>query len=73
MRTLLWIFGTLLGRSWLIVCGVAIGLLARYYFPPTSTAKSTAIVDVKAKNYYDANEHLVQAKSADEANSRTQP
>ncbi|MBL8890123.1 MAG: hypothetical protein JNL67_09100 [Planctomycetaceae bacterium] len=72
MRTLLWIFGTLLSRSWLVICGVGIGLLARNYFPPTATT-STVIVDPKAKAYYDSIEYLVEAKPAAEVEPSAKP
>jgi len=53
MRALVWIFGTLLSRSWLIIAGVMLGLLARQYFPPTASLGEAPIADPKAKAYYD--------------------
>lgn len=53
MRTIVWILGTLLNRSWLIAAGVLLGLLARQYLAPTTPAGDAQIVDAKAKAYYD--------------------
>ncbi|MBL8855859.1 MAG: hypothetical protein JNK57_17960 [Planctomycetaceae bacterium] len=70
MRTLLWILGTLLGRSWLIVIGVALGLLARQYFPPTATLGEPEIFSPDAKAYYDSVQELANPRARSQTETR---
>lgn len=52
-RAIWWILLTLLRRSWLIIAGVLLGLLARATFPPTSPDPSSQILDPAAKAQFD--------------------
>lgn len=68
MRTLIWIFGTLLRRSWLIVIGIALGLLARQYIPQSTSLGQPQIVDPYAKAYYDSvSETVLSSRSSEPA------
>jgi hypothetical protein len=53
MRTLWWIFITLLRRSWLIVAGVILGLIARTALPTTTGEPGSAILNPAAKAQFD--------------------
>jgi len=53
MRAMWWIIKTLLLRSWLVVAGVAVGLLARIYLPTAEMQRSNGVVIPAAKQYYD--------------------
>jgi len=53
MRVIFWIIQTLFLRSWLIIAGVALGLLARSLFPTAEINGLRNPVDPRAKSYYD--------------------
>jgi hypothetical protein len=53
MRTLWWIFITLLRRSWLIVAGVILGLIARTALPTTTGEPGSEILNPAAKAQFD--------------------
>ena len=53
MRTLWWIFITLLRRSWLIVAGVILGLIARTALPTTTGEPGSEIRNPAAKAQFE--------------------
>lgn len=53
MRMMLWIIQTLILRSWLIIAGVGLGLLARSLFPSTAMQEAEQVESPSAKIYFD--------------------
>ncbi len=54
MRLILWILQTLIARSWLIVGGIALGLIARWLMPDTAEqTNANSIVIPQAKAAYE--------------------
>jgi hypothetical protein len=70
MRTLVWILGTLLSRSWLIVAGIALGLIARHYFPPTAASGQPEIMNPAAKTYYDGVADIINSGPKSQTETR---